>query len=245
MVTNNDFSPHTKMHQNNLSNAKKSMDKGITPVIIDNTNIKPSDVKPYVEYGLKNGYTIKVEDIGSNNLDTEALFKRNTHGVPLETINRMIQSHKSIGALTINKIMESKSRKKPYVWSSVKLDENSKNNLLSKVIDKIPTNWEVIGKHMTLLYGKTLESINKENLIGETLCLNVIGFGSTNKAFAVLVEGFDDIIIDKNPHITIAINDREGGKPANSKEITDWVLFNDLNKDNLKVIGKVVEIKSK
>jgi predicted kinase len=59
MIETKDWSMIKRMHEKNLINAKHSMDKGISPVIIDNTNIRPFEPKGYVEYGLSHGYQIK------------------------------------------------------------------------------------------------------------------------------------------------------------------------------------------
>ena len=56
MRDNKSAAPLTLAHLENLNNAKKSMDKNISPIIIDNTNIKPNDFIPYVKYALSKGY---------------------------------------------------------------------------------------------------------------------------------------------------------------------------------------------
>ncbi len=237
-----DGSALSKMHHNNLLNAKKSINKGISPVIIDNTNIKAGDVKAYVEYALKKGYKIKIEDIGTNDLDAKTLANRNSHGVPLEKIENMIKSYKSVGELTIEKIMNAKSKNKKFVWSSAKLDDKSRGRLLAKIGHLIPPNWKVIAEHMTLSFGKTLDSLGINDLIGETVSLKIIGYGMTDMAFAVKVEGFEDIIKDRTPHITIAINDKNGAKPVNSNDIQNWFLFKDNNETYITISGKVTEV---
>jgi len=41
-----------------IERARKAMDEGISRIIIDNTNISAWELRPYVESGLKNEYTI-------------------------------------------------------------------------------------------------------------------------------------------------------------------------------------------
>lgn len=233
-----------KMHHKNLLNAKKSINNGISPVIIDNTNIKAGDAKAYVEYALKKGYDVRVEDIGTNGLDAKTLANRNSHGVPLDKIEKMIQTYKSVGEITIEKIMKAKSKNKKFVWSSAKLDDKSRGRLLAKIGHIAPVNWKVIAEHMTLSFGKTLESLGVKDLIGETVSLKVIGYGMSDMAFAVKVEGFEDIIKDRTPHITIAINDKKGAKPVNSNDIKNWVLFEDKDDTYITISGKVTEVRS-
>lgn len=111
MVANKDFSPLSKVHAQNLENAIKSMEAGVTPVIIDNTNIRQNESKAYVKAALELGYAdenIKFVDIGTAGLEAEELAKRNTHGVPLEKIKSMIASHTDQGPLTLTSVLNSK-----------------------------------------------------------------------------------------------------------------------------------------
>jgi predicted kinase len=95
-----DFGPLGAMHRQNLNNDMMSMDKGISPVIIDNTNLTPKEFKPYVLYGLSKGYKIQMENIGTGGLSAEALAKRNQHGVTIEKIQSMIDKYNSVGPLS-------------------------------------------------------------------------------------------------------------------------------------------------
>ena len=91
-------------HRKNFYRAVKSMKDGISPVIIDNTNIKRRDFKNYIKEALKMGYSdsnIEIIDIGTNGFTLEELANRNTHGVPLETITKMYNSYISSGSVNI------------------------------------------------------------------------------------------------------------------------------------------------
>lgn len=78
-------------HSMNINRAREAMEDGITPVVIDNTNVRAADCKPYVEAGLKNGYEIEfVEPETKWKFDLNELVKKNTHNVPLFTIKRML-----------------------------------------------------------------------------------------------------------------------------------------------------------
>jgi len=113
MQESGDFKPLSQMHSLNLNNAKVSMGKGISPVVIDNTNLRANEAKAYVEYALKLGFAdenIKIVDVGTGGATAEVLAERNQHGVPLEKIKAMIQTHASVGELTLKKILESKDR---------------------------------------------------------------------------------------------------------------------------------------
>lgn len=237
MQESNNFTNLNRMHSKNLVEAKKSMEAGITPVIVDNTNIKANEAKMYVTSALVLGYAdenIKIVDVGTGGLDAQALAERNTHGVPIEKIRKMIDSHKSVGPLTLKMIMESKDMYKDsdVLYSAVLLDAKSRSELLAKHGYVIPENWKTIAHHMTIAFGKGIE--NKAEL-GRTVALTVQKIGISDMAIAVAVNGYPS----KNaiPHITLAVNP-EGGKPVMSNQIENWYTC-----EWMELTGTVVEIK--
>jgi len=224
MVENKDFGPHGKMHSKNFTNAVASMKEGVTPVIVDNTNLKAFEPKGYVEAALDLGFddkNIKFVDIGTAGLDANALFERNTHGVPLDKIEQMMKAHKSSGELTVKKVMEAKSKfgnKKPKI-AMVLLDDKSQSKLFTALAHKIPKGWDVHVHHMTINFGKGLgpersdEAGRKVNLIADGIFIGDL-------VIAVRISGYP---ADSGvPHVTIAVNSDEGGKPAMASKITQW-----------------------
>jgi len=244
MIKNKDFSPLGKVHGLNFKMAEKAMKEGVSPVIVDNTNIRPSEAKNYVESALRMGYAddnISFVDIGTGGLSAEELAERNTHGVPLDKIKSMIQAHKSIGPLTLDKVIQSKSMnsKVPKKLASVILDNSSRDKLIEAVnslpqINKLPEGWGVIAHHMTINFGKGLPEDLKGDL-GKTVQLRVNSIGMSDMAIAVGVEGYHSD--NEKPHITIAINKAEGGKPVMSNNIQNWEKW----LDGPTISGKVSE----
>ncbi len=57
-------------------------------VIVDNTNLAKREYDHYVEYATYHGYDVTILTVETV-LTDEQLAKRNTHGVPVETIKRM------------------------------------------------------------------------------------------------------------------------------------------------------------
>lgn len=237
MIASGNFLPLQQMHSKNLNDAKQSMKDGVTPVIIDNTNIKQNEAKAYVVAALELGYAdnnIKFVDIGTAGLEAKQLAARNTHGVPLDKIEGMIASHTSQGPLTLKSVLGSKDMHKDsgILYSAVVLDAASKTKLLDMMSDKIPQGWKPIASHMTIVFGKSVK--NKEE-IGKKVTLNVTEVGLSDMAMAVKVEGYES---EKNiPHITVAINPN-GGKPVMSNDITKW-----QSVKNFILTGVVTEIK--
>lgn len=69
----------------------KAIDNNINWIIVDNTNVDLKSIRPY--YNPDNGYKYKVVRPNVNwYFDADECFKKNTHNVPLETIERMINS---------------------------------------------------------------------------------------------------------------------------------------------------------
>ena len=75
-------------HGKNLKNFVKSMELGISPVIVDNTNVRHRDYKAYVKAAEEAGYEVEFEVLPL--IDAKVAVKRNTHDVPEVAIQRMI-----------------------------------------------------------------------------------------------------------------------------------------------------------
>ena len=104
-------------------------------------------------------------------------------------------------------------------YSGVLLDEKSRNLLLKTYEDMIPQGWERICHHMTIAFGKLAD---KENI---PVTLKVEAVGKSDKALAVKVSGYHSA--NKIPHITIAIDRKNGAKPRHSNEIQNWIKVDD------------------
>lgn len=236
MIANKDFTPLSQAHSTNLKNAMESMKSGVTPVIVDNTNIKQNESKAYVVAALEMGYAddnIKFVDIGTAGLEAEELAKRNTHGVPLEKIKAMIASHTDQGPLTLKSVLGSKDmyKESDISYSAIVLDPASKNRILEFVGDKIPEGWTVIAHHMTINLGPLKDKTD----LGKNVVITATELGLSDMAMALKVTGYPS----KNeiPHVTVAINPN-GGKPVMSNQITKW-----QNIKNFNLMGTVTELK--
>lgn len=110
---NYEFNPEHIGHAHawNLRKAKKAMLNGITPIGIDNVNIKWDHIKPYVKFAKENGYEVKYIESnspwwkaissylkdpkfkeGNPNFEkvAEFLAKKNVHNVPIDVIKDML-----------------------------------------------------------------------------------------------------------------------------------------------------------
>lgn len=104
-------------------------------------------------------------------------------------------------------------------YSAVVLDDKSRSKLLNHLESNIPKDFEVIAHHMTINFGELSPELKEH--IGEKVNLVVKTIGFSDMAMAVGVTGFPSS--NKKPHITIAVNRKEGGKPFMSNQISNWM----------------------
>jgi predicted kinase len=65
--------------------------EGYDLVIVDNTNLSAKERKPYIDMAKAAGYEISLRESETEwRYNADECFKRNTHGVPLDTINTML-----------------------------------------------------------------------------------------------------------------------------------------------------------
>ncbi|KAG5844675.1 hypothetical protein ANANG_G00164990 [Anguilla anguilla] len=96
-MVNFDESELDYAHGINIMNAKRAMRDGINPVIIDNTNIFRSEMKPYVKLGLRYGYHIRFRFLKDSwKVSVETLHRRTNGKVPLEKMIKMKKNYEFI-----------------------------------------------------------------------------------------------------------------------------------------------------
>ena len=129
------------------------------------------------------------------------------------------------------------------LYSAVVLDEESHQRLLNEFSDIIPNDWKTFAHHMTIIFGQGLPE-DLERYLGAKVTLRAVELGLSSMALAVKVDGFPTK--NKIPHITLAINVKEGGKPVMSNNILDWrKLSNVIGKNEIPLTGIVEEIKAR
>ena len=102
-----DPSKIVEAHQWNQSEAKKAMESGLSPIIIDNTNVQAWEAKEYVKFAKDFGYSVSFEYpessiwtslFNQNMTDDEkselasVLAETNQHGVPEDRIKQMLDN---------------------------------------------------------------------------------------------------------------------------------------------------------
>jgi predicted kinase len=147
----------SEFHERNLQAALESMEKEVSPIVIDNTNISFHFFLQYIIYGLENGYSVEI--VEAPKLPIDELMKRNVHDVPRSVIEAMdkayetneyvqkkLEEYKSIfGIEQKKKFFPSMSSlfvslnilnilDKAFTWYSLKSPEISELNPLTKVV---------------------------------------------------------------------------------------------------------------
>jgi len=125
----------------------------------------------------------------------------------------------SYTAVVLDSISREKLRQEFYSWSG-----------------EIPEGWEWIAHRMTIKMGALAEPMRSE-LVGKTARLVITDLGMSNMALAVGVKG--TYSEKRKPHITLAVNKAEGGKPQMSNLITDWKPY----ETDFVLTGVITEVK--
>lgn len=95
----------------NQGRVEEALKQGISPVVVDNTNVQKWEMKPYVEMALKYGYDIKFAEPDTDwKFNKEELSKRNTHNVPLKVIEDKLNRWED--DITIENVLESEKPEK-------------------------------------------------------------------------------------------------------------------------------------
>ena len=119
------------------------------------------------------------------------------------------------------------------LYISVNLNEESSDKLKDLFINNNP--WgddktRIICHHMTIAFHTMISDLVLDYALqnlGKTKELKVIGYGFSEKAFAIAVET-DVPSTNKIKHVTCAINLDKNGKPVDSNSITNWVNIDEV-----------------
>ena len=118
---------------------------------------------------------------------------------------------------------EQQQKKEPIGYTGIILDDQSIKRIEQSISDLIPDGWTIEEKpHLTINMGEaTPENMR---LLGIPTNLYATHIGMSDKAIAILVDGFSEQFKPQSniPHITIGYDGAGGGRPKDSKDITDW-----------------------
>ena len=121
-------------------------------------------------------------------------------------------------------------------YSAVVLTEKSRDRLIKRFTNIIPSEYKIIAHHMTINLGKLDSEYVK--YLGLPVKLIVTDYAINDHVVSVGVDGFYSK--NKKPHITLAVNVNNNSKPKDSKDI-DANEYIRLSKPII-IFGKVTEV---
>lgn len=135
------FDPYrlSEAHEWNKIRTKKALEKGITPIIIDNTNVEAWEIKPYVIMGKKYGYEIIILEPDTPwKFNVNQLAQKNKHGVPKFKLAKMKEKYDQ--NITVEKILACRD-----LFSSSKIEDATedpaccadKDNIIKSVLKEV------------------------------------------------------------------------------------------------------------
>ncbi|XP_048851786.1 NEDD4-binding protein 2 isoform X2 [Brienomyrus brachyistius] len=112
-----DPSELAEAHEWNHKRAKESFEKGLSPIIIDNTNMQCWEMKPYVSLALQYNFKVMFREPDTWwKFKPRELERRNKHGVRKEKIRYMLDHYER--HVSVDSIMRSFGTKSPVPGSS-------------------------------------------------------------------------------------------------------------------------------
>ena len=133
-------------------------------------------------------------------------------------------------------------------YSCVLLDDLSSSKLKQVYCSNLDTDWTIYCHHLTISLGEL--PIEFKGRIGDVVELKVTAIGQDDKAYAVKIEPLDEQLKTyyqlgaksgpKFPHITMAINTFNGGKPVMSNNIQNW----EETTTDILLTGQITEIRN-
>lgn len=107
------------------------------------------------------------------------------------------------------------------MYVALVLDKESAQILQNEFKDLFPEDWSVICHHMTINMGDEKKS-PAAHMIGQEHELQAISFAKDDKVCAVGVQT-EVPSTNERKHVTIAVNNKDGGKPYFSNKLETWV----------------------
>lgn len=120
-------------------------------------------------------------------------------------------------------------------YSAVVLDDISRERLIDKFKNIIPEGWDVLAHHMTINLGEI--DPEYENYVGLVVRLTVNDIAMDDKVIAVGVSS-EFKSVNAKPHITLAVNRANGGKPVMSNNLINWERL----RKPLSLRGKITQV---
>lgn len=87
------------------------MERGCSFVVVDNCNLSPADVVPYLLLAQKHSYETQLRSVDSDDEHVDVLAKRNIHGVSAETIAEMAKKKSAYSMKDVERLCKNSTAK--------------------------------------------------------------------------------------------------------------------------------------
>jgi predicted kinase len=96
-------------HQRCIDQAKEAMEQGVSPIVVDNTNLERWEALPYINLADCYQYEVRIAEPSTPwKLDPEELARRNKGRAPVERVREMVDTYKKNSPFTVDEIRRSK-----------------------------------------------------------------------------------------------------------------------------------------
>ena len=170
-------------HLWNQGRVRRAMREGISPIVVDNTNVTLGEIAPYKKLAAENGYAVRYAEPNTPwKFDVDELTKRNTHNVPRDVIQRMLDKWQPTETLGMDRTASEKIDTTGFDKSNrLTQDEKDLFDILMQVVKaKSPaTNVRVAGGWVRdKLMGKQPKDIDLmvDNVSGQAFAVMVTEF---------------------------------------------------------------------
>lgn len=111
------------------------------------------------------------------------------------------------------------------MYTALVLPSSERKRLRQRVAQNIPEGWRIFCHHVTLNMGPITKGKNIKSLLGHEIDFTVDAFGINDKVCAVRVSHIANGVCSMNkvPHVTVAVDQVNGGKPVMSNDLQMWV----------------------
>jgi len=211
-----------------------------------NYQILPDDVKTAAQELLTGKYPKTVNELAVNGDDLVNLGLKGKQIGDMQKLllikvyaNKIRNDHEELLSLAqqgLGNLNEDGMKRVSY--SAVVLDDKSRATLIKVFHPMIPEGWKIYSHHMTIKMGPLEEGSEEQlDMVEENMItLDVVDYAIDELVMAVGVKGYTTK--NAKPHVTIAVNTADGGKPFFSNKLTEWrpVGF------PIELTGKVMEV---
>lgn len=106
-------------------------------------------------------------------------------------------------------------------YTAAVLSTSSRAIVMERVGDLVPEGWEIVNHHCTCHMGPPIAT----DRLGETAYLVADAYAMDDRVIAIRIANAGEISKNETPHVTVAVNRKDGAKPFESNNLKKWIEF--------------------